>query len=235
MKNIILHLKKTYAQIFLYPTLHIKERDVDYDDYWKEKRGKRIGSLSLWQRKRANIVLRCVEKENPVTFVDIGCGDGAVLKFLKEHLNISKATGVDVSDFALQKAKEFGIETVKVDISDVKNVEAIPVADYILLFEILEHIQDSELFLRDVMKKAKKGVFFSFPNTGFYAYRLRLLFGKFPMQWRVHPSEHLRFWTHRDLKWWLGAQGIENYKIFYYEGVPLLNKIIPSLFKKENK
>jgi len=61
-------------------------------------------------------------------------------------------------------------------------------------------------------------------------YRLRLLFGKFPAQWRVHPGEHVRFWTARDLRWWLLAQGIENYKIFYYEGIPLLNKIVPSLF-----
>ena len=40
----------------------------------------------------------------------------------------------------------------------------------------------------------------SVPNTGDIASRLRLLFGRFPKQWIVHPGEHVRYWTLRDFK-----------------------------------
>lgn len=230
MKNFLFEIKKAYEQIFLYPTSHIGVLDMDYDDYWKDKRGDRIGSISKWQKKRADIILQNIDKKNAAVIADIGCADGSVLKYIKEKANISRAIGVDVSEFALKKAREFGIETMRADIREIRNLETLVEADYVLALEVLEHIQDSESFLGIMIKKAKKGIFFSFPNTGFYTYRLRFLFGKFPAQWRVHPGEHLRFWTSRDLKWWLKAQGIKNYKIFYYEGVPLLNKIVPSLF-----
>lgn len=230
MKNFLFEIKKAYEQIFLYPTSRIGVLDTDYDDYWKDKRGEKIGTISKWQKKRADIILRNMGCDAPMTIMDIGCADGAVLKYIKEKADVAKMIGVDVSEFALKKAEEFGVETVRADIGEIKNLEEMEDADYILALEVLEHIQNSEGFLAIMIKKAKKGVFFSFPNTGFYAYRLRLLFGKFPAQWRVHPGEHLRFWTSKDLKWWLKAQGIENYRIFYYEGVPLLNKIVPSLF-----
>jgi len=57
------------------------------------------------------------------------------------------------------------------------------------------------------------------------------LFGSFPIQWRVHPGEHIRFWTYRDLKWWLKELDLyDRSEIYVYEGIPFLNKIWKSLF-----
>ena len=100
-----------------------------------------------------------------------------------------------------------------------------------MLLEVLEHLPNPEQLLKQIRKKGRKSIFFSFPNTGYFSYRLRLLFGSFPIQWRVHPGEHLRFWTYRDLKWWLNEMGFHGkYEITIYEGIPLLNKIMGSLF-----
>lgn len=230
MKDIIFQCKKIYKQIFLYPASRISVENIDYDAYWRDKRGEKIGSISHWQRKRADIVVKRIKKDHALTIIDVGCGDGSVLKYIQERTSVTRAIGVDVSEFALNKAKEFGIETILVDVSVLKNFESIPEADYILLFEILEHLQDSELFLGHMIGKVKKGVFFSFPNTGFYMHRVRLLFGKFPLQWWVHPREHVRFWTYADLHWWLRALGYDKYEVISYEGVPILNRLLPSLF-----
>jgi len=89
---------------------------------------------------------------------------------------------------------------------------------------------NAEKILEYIYRKAKIGVFFSIPNSGYFIYRLRLLFGKFPKQWSVFPNEHLRFWTLGDLKWWLCALGYKKYKIFCYKGIPILNILLPSLF-----
>lgn len=230
MKNLLFRLKDIYKKIFSYPTNNIGALDMGYDAYWKDKRGESIGALSRWQKQRADIILREIGTRRPFSIMDIGGADGSILKYIKENTSTTRVIDVDVSEFALIKAKEFGIETVQSDINNLKGLQHLPEVDYVLALEVLEHIQDSEGFLNLMLGKAHEGVFFSFPNTGFYTYRLRLLFGKFPLQWRVHPGEHVRFWTTRDLKWWLSAQGIENYAIFYYEGVPILNRIIPSLF-----
>ena len=71
---------------------------------------------------------------------------------------------------------------------------------------------------------------FSFPNSGYYAHRLRFLFGRFPLQWVVHPGEHLRFWTVKDVNSWVNALKMNFIKLIVYEGVPVLNKIWPSMF-----
>lgn len=230
MKSFIFKCKKIYKQLFLYPSSNISSGNVDYDAYWDEKRGEKLGFLSHWQKQRANIVIRFIEKNSKPTILDVGCGDGAMLKYIKERTEAIAMIGVDVSESALMKAKEFGVETVHADIGSLNDFRIIPEADYVLLFEILEHVQSSESFLNHMMEKAKKGVFFSFPNTGFYVHRLRLFFGKFPLQWHVYPGEHIRFWTYSDLRWWLKALGYDTYEIISYEGVPILNRLWPSLF-----
>jgi hypothetical protein len=98
------------------------------------------------------------------------------------------------------------------------------------LFEIIEHVPDAEGLLAAVRNKATKGVFFSIPNTGFFTHRFRLLFGKFPAQWSERPNEHVRFWTLRDVTWWLNAQDITQFEVHTYEGVPYLKHVLPSLF-----
>lgn len=230
MKSIFFNLKKTYRQICAYPVLQISNTQGNYDAYWQDKRGVSIGALSPWQKQRAEILLKYLRQTAPASVIDIGCGDGSVLKYVQERVQLSRAIGVDVSTFALDKAKEFGVEVVLADINNLSSLEAVPPADYVLMFEILEHIQDSELFLESMLKKSHKGVFFSFPNTGFYTYRLRLLFGKFPLQWRIHPREHVRFWTYADLTWWLKALGYTHYEITTYQGVPFLRHVWPSMF-----
>ena len=116
------------------------------------------------------------------------------------------------------------------DVSADGELEKVKKTDHLLLLEVLEHLPHSEKVLATAYEKSRRGIFFSFPNSGFFIYRLRLLFGKFPMQWRVYPNEHLRFWTVADLKWWLRAQGYTEYDIFFYKGIPLLNRLWPSLF-----
>lgn len=97
--------------------------------------------------------------------------------------------------------------------------------------ELLEHLPNSEEVLLALLKTTNKKLIFSIPNTGFIGHRLRLLFGSFPLQWRTHPGEHLRFWTYNDIRFWLKELELsKNSKIYFYEGIPLLNRILPSLF-----
>lgn len=105
-----------------------------------------------------------------------------------------------------------------------------PRPDYILLFEVIEHLRNSEGALIESYRLAKRGVFFSVPNTGYLPYRLRLLLGRFPRQWIAKPNEHLRFWTYSDLLDCMFCLGFKDFEIQGYMGIPILNKLLPSLF-----
>jgi 2-polyprenyl-3-methyl-5-hydroxy-6-metoxy-1,4-benzoquinol methylase len=118
------------------------------------------------------------------------------------------------------------------DISKLYNLSSLPEVDYILGLEIIEHMPNTEEFIFKIQNKSKKGLIFSFPNTGYYSHRLRLLFGRFPLQWIVRPGEHLRFWTVKDVKWWVKNLGFNLEKLIFYEGVPILNKVFPNLFSQ---
>lgn len=229
MKYFLYKLKQDFSKIKKYPTTNISENGkVDYDKYWQKRRGEDYqASLSDWQKVRVDIVKKYFKTGD--TVVDVGGGDGAMLKYLQSQVNI-RAIVVDFNDLVLQEAQKIGLEVIKVDLNDVNDLKKIPDCDYLLGFEILEHLSNPEEFIFLVKDRVKKSMIFSFPNTGYYVHRLRLLFGRFPLQWVNHPGEHLRFWTVSDVRWWVKYLGFKLLFLHIYEGLPGLKKIWPTLF-----
>jgi methionine biosynthesis protein MetW len=221
--------KKVFSavrSIYLYPAFELEE--PNYDAYWQAKRRNALGKINDFQRKRAEYILQYLSTGDSV--VDVGCGDGGLLLYMSRRKKI-RPIGVDISRLALSFLEQNGITTVLLDLNSIASVESLPSGDHVLALEVLEHLQNPERFLRVLLAKARKSVFFSFPNTGYITHRLRLLFGRFPLQWRVHPGEHVRFWTYKDLEWWLAQQGLdERSSVHVYEGVPYLNRAFPGLF-----
>lgn len=234
LKERLYFLKQWYHLVFTYPQEKLNIVEVlDYDAYWREKRGSlelgKAKNLSDNEKMRADYVVSKIGKDT-VSIGDIASGPGVIYAYLKERLNLKEYIGYESSDYALEVGKSLGMSGVKFDINDWNEFGKVKPADYYLLLEILEHIPNSERVLDLLYKKSGKGVFFSFPNSGNFLYRLRLLFGKMPMQWIKFPNEHLRFWTATDLKWWLRALGHTNYEIYYYRGIPGLQRLWPALF-----
>lgn len=230
MKKIIIKisnlLKKFLFQIFNYPS--ILNISTNYDKYWIKKNNINTGKINSFQLKRTKWIINKIK--NGASLIDIGSGNGNVLLYINSQRNIN-SIAADISDYSLNLLKNKGIKTIKFDINDFSSIDNLPEVDHIILFEILEHMQNPEQFLKLIEKKVKISIFFSFPNTGYFIYRLRLLFGKFPVQWRIHPGEHLRFWTYKDLLWWLSELDYLNRTEFIcYEGIPILNKLFGSLF-----
>ena len=200
---------------------------VDYDTYWDNKAQAGLGKLSSWRLKRAQVFTALVEDGDRV--LDLGVGDGALLHYMLAHKNIT-ANGLDVSPKAVDFCRANGLE---VDLADINK----PITeflrgpyDYIILSEIIEHLPDPERLLHDLRPHVRKGIIVSIPNTGYHQHRLRLLFGRFPLQWVVTPGEHLRFWTRADFHWWTRQI---NFKIEHevpYQGTRWFKDLWPGLF-----
>lgn len=225
------HFKQFLKGLFSYPTSSLNPSvEPDYDSYWLERKGENIFSLNSWQKTRADMVISIIKKDKEVSLADIASGSGNILSYIKEKHQIKEAIAYDLSSFAVVEARKHGLDAREFNISNVDELGNIASSDYFLLFEILEHLPHSELVLDQLYKKSTKGVFVSVPNTGYLSHRFRMFFGRTPMQWRQYPNEHLRFWTLKDMNWWLSALGYKNYEIKGYMGVPILRDILPNLF-----
>lgn len=218
------------GDLFRYPSFS-GSADARYEEYWEKRRGSTLGTLSEWQRDRERLVLSCIPDARPARLADIGCGDGAFVAHIARSLGSPHTAGYDFSPQALEEARRNGVDTVvALDITDPEARSQIQKADYVFLFEVLEHVPDAEDLLAHAYACASSGVFFSVPNTGFMTHRLRLLLGRFPLQWALRPGEHVRFWTYIDMRWWLGSLGYTNARILPYRGVPVLRTLLPNLF-----
>jgi methionine biosynthesis protein MetW len=216
---------------YLFSDRPFKDETFDYTKYWDEYLMDGGYFISLLKLK---IIEGHIAEGSSV--LDIGCGDGLLLNHLKETRNI-KGEGIDISKPALELARLKGLDVVQTDVTS-PDFKLDKTYDYIIISEVLEHLPKPEDMIQKLKGKFTKYLIISIPNSGFFAGRFRLLAGKFPVQWRYHPSEHLRFWTVPDFCFWLKQLGF-TVKDFY--GLPfgsfddklMLWKYLPRLFCRE--
>lgn len=194
-------------------------RSLDYDAYWKE-RGPLVYST------RFDAIARLIEPGSSV--LDLGCGSGACLKRLEDKLGV-EGEGVDVSAASMAMCAALGVKASRADIT-APSFRPARIYDYIVVSEVLEHIPDPEGLLARLRGNFTKGLVVTVPNTGYYLHRLRLLFGRFPVQWTTHPGEHLRFWTLKDFRSWTRHNGFAIVRMTTHTGFLFLHGLLPSLF-----
>ena len=170
---------------------------INYDEYW----GKRGLHLNGKLKEREVIMLDRIAPGSRV--LDIGCGNSLLPVMLdKKGVKISVA---DISTVILNLFKEHKISTQYLNLEDFSSLHFDKRFDYIIMSEVLEHTYNPEDIVRSLAKYTDRFII-TIPNSGFYRYRLHLLFsGRFFVQWAHHPSEHIRFWTHSDLMDWFSA------------------------------
>ena len=199
--------------------------EFDSAGYWSQRLEKGNEAISY-----PEIVDLCAGllPEN-ARLLDIGCGTGLFLHELGKK-KILQARGVDVSERAMEVAKARGVDAVALPAND-PNLAALGFFDFVTLFEVLEHIQDAEAVLASVRRSFPTAtVIASVPNTGYLPSRLRLLCGRFPRQWIVHPGEHIRFWTLHDFRMMASRLGYQVVRVYPLRGSAVLARWLPGVF-----
>lgn len=100
-------------------------------------------------------------KEN-ASLIDVGCGDGTVLKAFKEETDIAQLTGMDIADNYLKLTHEkVGCETFQGSILDSDLIQKIDKKfDYVVVGAILHHlIGENREESRQLAKQALKNAF----------------------------------------------------------------------------
>lgn len=199
---------------------------ADYDDYWsrREQEGKVAKCLYRYE-----YIVRRVPPRGKL--LDIGCGEGSFLEYVRKHRPWLELAGIDQSTRAIETTRGKGFHAIRfvlgTDRFDDHNLEA----DFVVLMEILEHLPNAEETLLQAGRIAKQLIFLSVPNLGYFINRLRLLTGRVPITNVIyHIKEHVRFWTYHDLRLWCEELGFEVVDISGQYGLPLLWRWWPSLF-----
>lgn len=196
--------------------------ELDYDAYWSTR------SVDEHQPRFA-IIAGLVPPASRV--LDVGSGDGSLLL----HLAASRSAvgfGIDVSSVAVEHARQRGVRCEVADITD-PSVELPPDIDVVIISEVLEHISDPEAVLQRIRAHMPRRVIITVPNTGYLEHRLRLLFGRFPVQWLLHPGEHVRFWTIADFRLTASVTGFALQRVIPALGWFPFARLRPSLFASQ--
>ncbi len=136
------------------------------DNYRKHKT-----SSSLQKKLLANfnsVLLEEVKKINPDSILDVGCGEGFTLEKIRKAGIGKKLEGVDFLDRAIELGKkEHPKLTLKQgSIFDLKYKDNS--FDLIICSEVLEHIDDPEKGLQELVRVSKKYCLLSVPNEPFF-------------------------------------------------------------------
>lgn len=208
----------------------IGSRILDYDDYWDDRDKK--GIITEPARRRARGILPFVNQGD--TVLDVGCGTGETLEVLRAEKQVD-GTGLDISARALETVSSKGFGTILQDLSKPGS-QLNGTWDHIILFEVAEHVIDTELLMTNLKSSFRKGLYVSTPNLGYLAHRLRMVFGRFPVTYISDPREHLRYWSVKDFLHWSGTLGFSRPDVLGLRGKPGIMGLPakwPSLFASE--
>jgi ubiquinone/menaquinone biosynthesis C-methylase UbiE len=146
--------------------------------------------------------------------LDIGCGDGSFIIKFRKHC---ETFGVDISQNAVRRAREAGINAYEVDVSSQKLPFQDEYFDIIYMGDVVEHLIDPDHAIKEVIRTLRLNGFLvvSTPNLASWINRLLLLIGMQPLfaevstvgtfgrgarSSRFCPVGHLRLFTYRALR-----------------------------------
>ena len=156
------------------------------------------------------------EVEQGSTVLDIGCGDSLVGKEL-----IKKGCRVEAIDCEDSEGRDKLIKFTQINLNDTKAPIPIDQFDYILLLDVLEHLENPEEFVYNIRKQSKgkaPKIIVSVPNIGWFTIRLQLLFGGFNYGTRgILDLGHRRLFTFSTIRAIFQQAG---FKITTSTGVP---------------
>ncbi|MDZ4201665.1 MAG: methionine biosynthesis protein MetW [Gallionella sp.] len=127
--------------------------------------------------------------------LDLGCGDGSLLRYLKETRNI-RGYGVEISDLDIVSCIANGVNVIQNDLeSGLADFED-DAFDFVMLSQTLQATRHTEALVREMLRVGRQGIV-SFPNFGYWRSRLNVVLGNMPVskelpyQWYDTPNVHL--------------------------------------------
>jgi len=127
--------------------------------------------------------------------LDLGCGDGALLRYLKSKRGVS-GYGVEIDDANILACVKNGVNVIQSDLERGLAEFEERSFDYVILSQTLQAMKNSERIIKDMLRVGREGIV-TFPNFGYWKNRLHIAAGYMPVsdnlpyQWFDTPNVHL--------------------------------------------
>ena len=134
--------------------------------------------------------------ENNTRVLDVGCGDGTLMKYLKDQKNVD-TRGLEISKDKIQICVSKGLTVIEGNAEE--DLKQFPSSsfNYAILSQTLQAFYNPEKVIDDLLKVADKAII-TIPNFGFWKVRLDLLVkGTMPVtknlpdEWYNTPNLHM--------------------------------------------
>jgi len=127
--------------------------------------------------------------------LDLGCGDGELLQFLRSSLEI-KGYGVEKDDTNLIACVKNGINVIQMDLEDGLSGFEDQSFNTVILSQTLQAMHNTEEIVLEMLRVGKE-IIVTFPNFGYWRNRMQITAGRMPVskalpyQWYDTPNVHL--------------------------------------------
>lgn len=167
-------------------------------------------------------LIKFVSKYAGENILDVGCATGGYCKEL-EKIGF-KCTGVDINQNYVEKARENGVNAILMDIKDLKFEDNS--FDTVLLFEILEHIEDLDASLKEVKRVTSKNILITVPNcTDFNKLKFHGLTYE-----HMLDKDHVNFFTKKTLEDLL-RKNFSKFKVIESESLQIEIITLPKILR----
>ena len=153
------------------------------------------------------------------TVLDLGCGDGALLKVLREEKGIV-GYGVENNPDKVRACIANGVNVIQIDMeAGLKGFED-GFFRHVVMSLSLQTVRHTEQLLKEMLRVGREAVV-SFPNFGHRSHREAIARGRMPVseslpyQW--YDSPNVRFFTIADFEALCAARGIEVREAVFFD------------------
>jgi methionine biosynthesis protein MetW len=162
--------------------------------------------------------------------LDLGCGDGSLLQYLKGARSIT-GYGVEIADENILACIRNGVNVIQSDLERGLLGFKTRSFDYVILSQTLQAVRGTERIIREMLRVGREGIV-TFPNFGYWPHRLQVMLGHMPMSrklpyhWYETPNIHLC--TIEDFEAFCRAHGVRILeRVVMNDGRPV--KLAPNL------
>lgn len=169
-----------------------------------------------------DVIARWIKPKERV--LDLGCGDGALLKFLQAERGI-RGYGVENDPSNLLACIRNGVNALQFDLEKGLSGFEDDSFDHVIMSLSLQTVRHTVVLLKEMLRVGQEAVV-SFPNFGHRSHREAIARGRMPVseilpyQWFDSPN--VRFFTIADFEALCAERGIEIHEgLFFDEGRPV--------------